>query len=253
MYKPKGYWNKTPPGYLTLKYFIMRAFRRYFDSTIFANPLSKYLAWIGYKSYFQLKHWGSHLRIDYMAFVRKVIFGKYNYVGQNVFLVSCSLGDFSYIGNGTVATHAKIGKFCSIGPNVKIAPGRHPTSIFVSTHPATFGNPSFMLAGLSANSMYEGNIPVVIGNDVWIGANSIILDGVKFGDGAVVAANSVVTKDVPPYCVVGGSPAKFIKKRFDEEQVELLLRISWWDREEQWLRKNIRLFWDIGNFADFFK
>ena len=73
----------------------------------------------------------------------------------------------------------------------------------------------------------------IIGNDVWIGRESVIMPGVKIGDGAIIGAYSVVTKDVPPYSVAGGNPAKFIKKRFDEELIELLLKIKWWDFEPE--------------------
>ena len=71
----------------------------------------------------------------------------------------------------------------------------------------------------------------IIGNDVWIGRESIIMPGVKIGDGAIIAAYSVVTKDVEPYSLVGGNPAKFIKKRFDNELIEMLLQVKWWDYE----------------------
>ena len=227
--------------------------KRYSDSSLLANPLLKYSAWLSSKIYYQLKYWGCHLRIDYNACVRNVTFGKYNTIGQNVILAGCSMDDFSYIAYGAVITHATIGKFCSIGPNVKIAPGRHPTGVFVSTHPALFSNPAFLRAGFTNKTHYQGNVPVVIGNDVWIGADCVILDGVTIGDGAIIAANSVVTKDVEPYCLVGGSPARFIKKRFDDHQEELLLKVRWWDKSEQWIRNNCHLFWDINVFYDFFK
>jgi chloramphenicol O-acetyltransferase type B len=223
--------------------------KAFFDSTIFANPLYEYFKWIVMKIRYQTKYWGNHLRIGYNAYVRSTVFGKYNYIEKNVTLIDCAIGDYSYVSAGSIITNSTIGKFCSIGPNVQCAPGKHPTSIFVSTHPVTFSNPSFMKKSFTTQTMYEGNIKVTIGNDVWIGANCVILDGVVVEDGAIIAANSVVTKNVGAYCIVGGSPAKLLKKRFDEEDIDKLLGIKWWDKSEQWIQDNIATFWDIKNFT----
>jgi serine acetyltransferase len=84
---------------------------------------------------------------------------------------------------------------------------------------------------------------IVIENDVWIGAKSTIMSGVRIHNGAVVAANSNVTKDVPPFAVVGGNPAKIIKYRFNEEQIESLLKIAWWDWDEDKIRINAMPLW----------
>lgn len=93
---------------------------------------------------------------------------------------------------------------------------------------------------------------IVIENDVWIGAKSTVMSGVKISNGAVVAAGSVVTKDVPPYAIVGGNPAKIIKFRFDETQIKNLLNIAWWDWEETKIRDNAELMWssDINKFIE---
>ena len=88
----------------------------------------------------------------------------------------------------------------------------------------------------------------VIGNDVWVGMNVIIMRGVTIGDGAVIAAGSVVTADVEPYSIAGGIPAKHIRYRFSKEIIESLLEIRWWDWPEEKIRKNVHLFYDIENF-----
>lgn len=119
----------------------------------------------------------------------------------------------------------KVGKFCSIATNCTFILAQHCTN-WISTIPAPHmiwthgrgGNPS---------SFSRGDI--IIGNDVWIGANCIILDGLTIGDGAVIAAGAVVTKNVPPYAIVGGNPARIIKYRFTPEQIGALLEIKWWD------------------------
>jgi hypothetical protein len=98
----------------------------------------------------------------------------------------------------------------------------------------------------------SGKGDIIIGNDVWIGAKSTIMSGVKIGHGAIVAAGAVVTKDVQPYSVVGGNPAKHIKFRFDEKQIEKLLEISWWDWEESKIKEEAMLLWsaDINYFIE---
>lgn len=89
-----------------------------------------------------------------------------------------------------------------------------------------------------------------IGNDVWIGANVIILDGIEIGDGAVVAAGSVITKSVPPYAIVGGVPAKIIRYRFEKDKIEKLLILKWWDMDLAYLRKNFTKFHNIDGFLE---
>jgi acetyltransferase-like isoleucine patch superfamily enzyme len=119
----------------------------------------------------------------------------------------------------------KIGKFCSIAPDVRIfLAGEHATAT-VSTYP--FAHMFKDGAKLPRDKGSKGD--VVIGNDVWIGDGVLILSGVTIGDGAVIAARAVVTRDVKPYSVTGGVPAKVIKMRFDSLTVERLLRIAWWD------------------------
>lgn len=119
----------------------------------------------------------------------------------------------------------EIGNFCSISANVTILlAGGHDTS-WVSTWPIreVFGLPG----QYEQTPVYRG--PTVIGNDVWIGREAVILDGITIGDGAVIGMRAVVTKDVRPYAVVAGVPAKEIRRRFTDEQVDALLEIAWWD------------------------
>ena len=127
-----------------------------------------------------------------------------------------------------------IGKFCQIAAGTKfiMGPANHRISS-VTTYPFNvFGG-----AWSENTPPHMSQLPfkgdTIIGNDVWIGRESVIMPGVKIGDGAIIGAYSVVTKDVPPYSVAGGNPAKFIKKRFDEELIELLLKIKWWDFEPE--------------------
>lgn len=102
-------------------------------------------------------------------------------------------------------------------------------------------------------SEWVGNSKVRIGNDVWIGANAVILPGVTVGDGAVIAAGAVVTKDVKPYSIVGGVPAKLIKYRFEPWQIELLLKLKWWDWPLEKIKENITLFQNPKKFFEEYK
>ena len=123
-----------------------------------------------------------------------------------------------------------IGKFCSIASGTKFIMGSANHRLgSVTTYPFNVFGGSWQENTLDHMSQLPFKGDIVIGNDVWIGRESIIMPGVKIGDGAIIAAYSVVTKDVEPYSVVGGNPARFIKKRFNDELIELLLEFKWWD------------------------
>lgn len=164
------------------------------------------------------------------------------------------MGYGTYLGP-SCSIDAEIGRFCSIAANVKTVNGFHPTESFVSTHPAFFS--TYKQAGFTyvekkafqeIKHADENKHAVVIGNDVWIGENAIILAGVHIGDGAVIAAGAVVTKDVQPYAIVGGVPAKVIRMRFDEETVNKLLSFEWWNKPIQWIEEHSAYFRDINSF-----
>jgi acetyltransferase-like isoleucine patch superfamily enzyme len=130
-----------------------------------------------------------------------------------------------------------IGKYCSISKEVRIITGGiHPTN-WISNFP--------IRDNLNVDIPYDGtptsNGDIIIGNDVWIGTGATILSGVKIGNGAVVAACALVSKDVPPYTIVGGVPAKEIRKRFNEDQIDFLQKINWWDWDEEKIRENVHL------------
>ena len=164
------------------------------------------------------------------------------YVLHNV-----TLGDYSYISRNALVANTDIGKFCSIGPNFCCGQGLHPTSA-LSTHPMFYSPARQNGVTLSPKSQFAETRHTTIGHDVYIGANVFVLDGVTIGHGAVVGAGAVVTKDVPPYAIAVGVPARVVKYRFDEETVRRLLDKAWWDAPEGELPTVAEHIWDVEGF-----
>lgn len=154
-------------------------------------------------------------------------FGAYVCIYGTSWLMNSHIGRFTYVVDARIS-HCDIGQFCSIGPGSMVGGlGKHPTNR-ISTHPLFYS--SFGQVKLKfLNTFPIDELPrTTVGNDVWIGARAIILDGVCIGDGAIIAAGAVVTRDVPPYAIVGGVPAKIIKYRLPEEVIEKLIKTKWW-------------------------
>ena len=184
-----------------------------------------YMVFPIYKSlkYPSCKIYAKHIHPS-VSLGRYVVIEKHCKIDRNI-----KISDFTYINEYTRidANTSSIGKYCSISHNVKIGMGPHPLN-FVSTSPFLY---------LKRNNIVEKDLfdeyrekgYTTIEHDVLIGANSIILAGVKIGTGAVVGAGSIVTKDVKPYHIVAGNPAKVIGKRFDDKTIEQLLLSQWWD------------------------
>lgn len=134
----------------------------------------------------------------------------------------------------------KIGKFCSIACGTKFLfnSANHALDS-LSTYPFPLFFEEWNLEKEKVTDAWDNRGDIVIGNDVWIGYEAVILSGVTIGDGAIIGTRAVVTKDVPPYTIVGGVPAKPIRKRFDEKVIEELLKIKWWDWTEEKIARNI--------------
>jgi len=176
-------------------------------------------------------HFEKYVTVEYGCYVAAKKIGKYTFVGMN-----------SYIDKSTTS----IGRFCSIAMNAKISLQNHPHE-WVSTHPFTYRK---KYGFVPKNIAIEGinTKKTTIGNDVWMGANVTILAGVTVGDGAIIGANSLVSKNVEPYCIVSGTPAKLVRHRFDPETIAKIQQSQWWNWEDKKLQANISKFSNIDEF-----
>lgn len=163
---------------------------------------------------------GRHVRILHDVQIRKTV----------------SIGDYSYVEPYTTIVSASIGKYCSIGKCCQIGPWEHPTN-YITT------SPQVLRTIIQRIDLYQ-DLPAKaeIGNDVWIGSNAVVMGGVKIGDGAIIGAGTIVTKDVPSYAIVVGNPAKIIRYRFKPEEIEWLKGLNWWDWPESKICANKKLF-----------
>lgn len=174
-----------------------------------------------------------------------------NLLSYNAKISSSKIGFGSYIGENSIIYNSIIGRYSCIATGVVTALGKHPTKTFASIHPAFYAKTHSI--GFSyvdkqkfeEHDLIQSNWGVVIGNDVWIGANVTLLEGVNIGDGSIIAAGAVVTKDVPPYAIVGGVPAKVLDFRFSDDKIQWLMQKKWWDKPEGWIKEKADYFENI--------
>lgn len=159
------------------------------------------------------------------------------------------IGEGTYLAANSNVSFTQIGKFCSIGPNFLCGWGIHPTD-GISTSPMFYSTLKQNGRTLCNSDKIEERKKIIIGNDVFIGANVTVLDGVVIGDGAIIGAGAVVSKDIPPYAIAIGCPIKTIKYRFPEEYIEKLLKIKWWNFEENEIKDVEKYFFDINAFLE---
>ncbi|WP_255733571.1 CatB-related O-acetyltransferase [Ruegeria sp. Ofav3-42] len=168
-------------------------------------------------------------------------------LGGPAYVSGSSFGAFSYVEVGCRVSLTDIGRFCSIGPFSTIGLADHPDH-FVSTHPYFYRSLPHIGYDLVTEDAHQDITKTTLGHDVWIGHGVIVKGGVNIGHGAIIGAGSVVTRDVPPYAVVAGVPARVLRYRFDEPTIDALLASRWWDRDLEWLKRNADKLRDVEAF-----
>lgn len=184
---------------------------------------------------------------------------KYINVERNTKLIDCRIGKGTDIASNCKFVKCKIGKYCVIGDNCMNIYGHHPIFHYVAMNSKFYAPQK---RGFTTKWLYKELYKYIdkekkyfteIGNDVYITHDVKILEGVKIGDGAVITPGSVVTKNVPPYAIVRGNPAKIEMYRFKNEEIEFLQNIKWWDKDDEWIKKNIDNFSNIKIFKEKFE
>ena len=172
------------------------------------------------------------------AWVRHSRLGAYTEVGPRTSLLETTMGDYSYVVNDGEVAYAAIGKFCSVASHVRLNPGNHPMWRASQSH-FTYRASAYWPGQEEDEAAFfdwRRSSPVAIGHDVWIGHGVVVLPGRSVGTGAVVGAGAVVARDVPPYAIAVGNPARVVRPRFAPPVAERLLELAWWDWDHERLR-----------------
>lgn len=172
--------------------------------------------------------------------------GEWTELAEAVSFTESTLGDYSYVMNRSQVVWAEIGKFCSIASDVRINPGNHP-AWRASQHHFSYRASAYGLGEDDAEFFeWRKSNRVTIGHDVWIGHGATVLAGVTVGTGAIIGAGAVVSKDVEPYAIVGGVPAKTIKMRFTKDVAEKMIALAWWDWPREKLGETLKDMRDLS-------
>ena len=182
--------------------------------------------------------------------IKKSKIHKTSRISNGSSVISCNIDKYSYVGDYTYMSNVDVGKFTSVSSFCAIGGGNH-TMDWVSTSPV-FNSYRSILRYHFSNHEFNPHKTTYIGNDVWIGAHVLIKSGVKISDGAVIGMGSVVTKDIGPYEIWAGNPARMIRKRFTDDVIEQLLQTKWWDLGDKKIKYYAQSMNDVGKFLEQF-
>ena len=182
--------------------------------------------------------------------LENAVLGAYIHLQSHSVFCDVSVGDYSFFAGYNQVYYATIGKFCSVASFARINATNHPTYDRIAQHHFTYRSKRFGLgeddADFFARRTEKG---VVVGNDVWVGHNAVIMPGIAIGNGAVIGVGAVVTKDVEPYSIVAGVPARMIKMRFADDLIVKIERSKWWDWDHEELKERLADFRDMETFV----
>ena len=197
------------------------------------------------------KKLGEQPAIHPTCVIHKSRLGAWTDIGPHCTIAESTLDDYTYAAGDASIIYAQIGKFCSIASHVRINPGNHPMNR-VMQHHLTYRRVEYGFGEADDEEFFNWRKAhqCVISHDVWLGHAAVVMPGVTIGTGAVVGSQAVVTKDVAPYEVVVGVPAKPIRTRFAPEVIEKLLAIAWWDWDRQTLEERFKDFLDLPTFLE---
>jgi len=193
----------------------------------------------------------SRPKIGQQVELNRSTLGQYVHIADNAIIEETQIGDYSYTAGNNQIFCATIGKFVSIATYVRINPGNHPTYQRVAQHHFTYRSSVYGL-GEDDQGFFDWRREhnVIVGNDVWIGHNAVLMPGVQVGNGAVIGTSAVVTKDVEPYSIVAGVAAKKIGMRFDDTMIGRIEASRWWDWDHETLKERMPDFRDMHVFAE---
>jgi len=183
------------------------------------------------------------------ARIEKSRIGSWTEIGRGSHIVESTIGDYTYDDGDVSIFYSEIGKFCSLANRVRINPGNHPQDM-VTQHHLTYRRKQFGLDTRDDEAFFDWrrSHPCVIGHDVWIGHAAVVLPGVRIGTGAVIGAAAVVTRDVEPYQVVVGVPARPVRRRFPEDVIHRILKSEWWNWDRRELEERWRDLCSVDGF-----
>jgi len=188
--------------------------------------------------------------VDEDVVLEKSTLGAYTHIQAHSVFCDSVVGDYSFFAGYNQVYYANIGKFCSVASFVRINTTNHPTYDRIAQHHFTYRSKRFGF-GEDDIEFFERrkSKSVTVGHDVWLGHNAIIMPGVSIGNGAVVGAGAVVTKDVEPYSIVAGVPAKKIRMRFTDDLIIKIEQLKWWDWEHEIIKERLSDFRDMEAFV----